>query len=386
VRLVEVLFNTLLDICASSHDLDRMSAIFAMMQDFHVCITNVTFGILIKAFGHAGRLERCHEVWDGMLAAKVSPTVVTYGCYIDACIRNKDIHVAQRIFDSMSTVGVRPNAVVYTSLIRGYASVGEPAKALLLYRQMRKDHVQPTSVTFNSVLDLVARQLSDSATLQSVLHDMREAKVGADSVICAILLKACCSSGKIAQAMELFREIRGKCSQWDFVALNALLLGCSRNDKMEDADEVFQEMRRVRAVPNNMAATAMVKMYARARMPQKAESVIEILQHEFRVTPSLQAYANLIQAFTQNKMCRRSLDVFTHLSEAGIPLDIGTSTTIIQNCIELGEYDIAMELVRKSTVQLQPAMLQKLLEAMRSSQRHEALTHELTTLMCRRYR
>lgn len=383
IRLVEVLFNTLLDICASSHDLDRMSAIFAMMQEFRVSITSVTFGILMKAFGHAGRLERCHEVWDGMLAAKMRPTVVTYGCYIDACIRNNDIDSAQRIFESMSMNGVHPNAVVYTSLIRGFASVGQPSRALLLYQQMRKNRVQPTSVTFNSVLDLVARQLSDPAMLQSVLRDMREATAGADSVICAILLKACCSTGKIVNAMELFREIQGKSFQWDYSALDALLLACSRTDNVDDADEVFQEMRRIGSAPSQIAATCFVKMYGRARMPQKAEAVIGTLQSEFGVTPSFQACANLIQSLTQNAMLRRSLDIFKRLSESGLQLDVGTHVTIIQNCIELGEYDTAMEIVRKASVPLQPAVLQNLLDAMLAAQRH-SLAHELNTILSKR--
>jgi pentatricopeptide repeat protein len=220
--------------------------------------------------------------------------------------------------------------------------------------------------------------------LQSVLNDMREANAGADSVICAILLKACCSQGKVTNAMELFHEIQGKCFQWDHAALNALLLACSRADSFEYADEVFQEMRRVKAVPTHMAVTTMVKMYGRARMPQSAEAVIEIFQNEFGVKPSLQAYANLLQAFTQNRMWRQSLDIFARLTRSGIQLDASTSAAILQACIKLGEYDTAMELVRKSPVQLPPAVLQSLSDAMRSSQRH-ALLHELTTLMSARY-
>merc|ERR1719491_1716343 len=53
-RLLEVLFNTLLDACISVRDLDRMGEIFEMMQAFGVSVSAVTYGTLIKAFGQAG--------------------------------------------------------------------------------------------------------------------------------------------------------------------------------------------------------------------------------------------------------------------------------------------------------------------------------------------
>merc|ERR1719265_1200589 len=94
-RLLEVLFNTLLDACITVRDLDRMAKIFEMMQIFCVSVSAVTYGTLIKAFGQAGRLARCREVWAEMQQANIHPTIVTYGCYIDACIRNEDMAAAE---------------------------------------------------------------------------------------------------------------------------------------------------------------------------------------------------------------------------------------------------------------------------------------------------
>jgi pentatricopeptide repeat protein len=385
IQMVEVLFNTLLDICTTSRDLDRMSEIFGMMQEFKVSISSVTFGVLIKAFGQAGRLQRCREVWEGMLSSGVQPTVVTFGCYIDACIRNKDMAGAESVYQSMTSSKVRPNAVIYTSLIRGLAATGEPAKALMMYHTMRKNGVEPTSVTFNSILDMAARQLTDPAILQSILDDMRSANAAPDSVICAILIKASCSSGKLDNAIGLFQEMRTKGFQCDQVALHSLLLSCCQADRVADSEEIFAEMRRDRVAPSRNEATALVKMYGRARLPQKAESVVDILRVELNAKPNLQVYAALIQAFAQNKMWRRSVDVFKKLPSYGIEPDAPTHATIIQGCAKAGDFETAMEVVRHATVRLQPDVLQGLLQAMTCKEHQHPLARELDAIMREEY-
>jgi pentatricopeptide repeat protein len=280
VRLVEVLFNTLLDICASNHDLDQMVEIFAMMKEFKVNITNVTFGILIKAYGQAGRLPRCHEVWEGMLNANIRPTVVTYGCYIDACIRNSDVASAESIYLSMRSTKVRPNAVIYTSLIRGLSSAGEPAKAFKVYRQMRESCIENTAAAFSSVLDMITRQLSEPKVLESVLHDMSEVDATLDAAVCAMLIKACGNAGYVENAMSLFRQIQQTGRICDHAATNSLLLACARSDKVAEVEEVLGNMRQCGMTPNHTAISVLVKMYGRVRTPQTGFNFVETLQRE----------------------------------------------------------------------------------------------------------
>jgi len=272
-QLVEVLFNTLLDICANLHDLDRMVEMFGMLTEFQVSLSCVTYSILIKAFGHAGSLERCHEVWGRMMDSKVKPTVVTYGCYINACIRSRDLETAESVFASMRVTKVRPNAVIFTSLIRGLAHAGEAAKAFNLYRQMRQEGVEPTSVTFNSVLDMVVRELSEPAILQSVLSDMDVSDAEPDAAVYTSLIKVSCEAGNVDKAMMLFRR-RKRFVSSQYIT-NFLLLTCAQQDRIEDSEEVFEHMRLLRVAPNNATRAMLVKMYSGTRMPGKAEAVVK---------------------------------------------------------------------------------------------------------------
>jgi len=359
-RLQEVLFNTLLDACASSRDLDRMAEIFALMRSFEVEVSSVTFGTLIKAFGQAGQLCHCHEVWKNMLDARVKPTVVTFGCYIDTCIRNGDHAVAEQVFMSMPKIGVRPNAVIYTSMIRGYAQAKKPHKALEMYQRMRTEGIEATAVTFNSVLDILVRQLADPAQLQEIVDDMHRSSVKPDVVTYSILIKASCNAGQVDNALALFRRLRGEGLAFDEVAFNTLLLACSKAEQLVEAEEILGEMRAIGMAPTHVTISILVKMYGKAKMLDKAIELSQFVEKEYGMKPNLHVYTCLIQACVRNKQIRRSWEVFGGMLCSQTPPDAITYGTVIQGCVYHSKFDQAMALVRHSYALEGPCILESL--------------------------
>lgn len=356
-RLVEVIFNTLLDICSSGHDIDRMIVIFQLMREFEVDISAVTFGTLIKAFGQALRLPRCHEVWQQMRDSGIAPTVVTYGCYIDACIRNKDIVTAEKMFESMPENRIKPNAVIYTSLIRGLASAGQPGRAFALYRHMRAAGVEPTSVTFNSVLDMVARRLADPENLREVLNDMNSVMGNdKDATAYCILIKASCNSGNLHNAITLYKQLRGQGIIFDHGTFNVILLTCGKADKMTEVDLIFKDMLELNFMPTTAATSIIIKMYGRLRQPNKAFEVFEAVDRVTRIEkgngerPNLHVYTCLIQACVQNKQVKKSWQVFDWMLHENFEPDAVSYDTLINGCIYANKFEHAMTLVRHANM------------------------------------
>jgi pentatricopeptide repeat protein len=388
-RLLEVLFNTLLDACISVRDLVRLANIFDMMQEFKVSLSAVTYGTLIKAFGQAGRIGRCHEVWGDLWRSGITPTIVTYGCYIDACIRNDELDTAEHIFEAMfdGKHAVRPNAVIFTSLIRGFAQAKQPRKALELYRQMQDEGIEATSVTFNSVLDVIARQVSSPEMLQEVLDDMGKANVTVDVCTCSILLKASCDAGNVQHALSIFREAQSRGIVFDPVGFNTLLLACSKAGQITDAEHIFQQMLQSGISPTPVTTSIMVKMYGKAKLLDKAIAISESLETEYGQKPNVFVYTCLIQACVQNKQVRRSWDVFNKMVQSGVEADAVTYGTMIHGCVYLNKFQYAMTLVRhayqkppeehdaespfaamsplKQNMPLQPEVMQMLLSALK---------------------
>lgn len=347
-RLLEVLFNTLLDACVTAKDLDRMAEIFGLMRSFNAGVSAVTFGTLIKAFGQAGKLARCVEVWGEMRHARIQPTAVTFGCYIDACIRNDDFDQALQVFDAMSAEGMVPNAVIYTSLIRGFARAGQPLKALDFYRQMRERGVEATTVTFNSILDIIARQLSKPEELSAVIDDMRNAEVAPDVITYSILIKASCNAGNLNNALVLFEKLREEGLVFDTVAFNTLLLACSKAGRLPEAERIFRHMCDLGMRPTNVTISILVKMYGRAKQLDRAIAAAEQMERDSGEKPNLFVYTCLIQACAQNNQVRRSWDIFNRMVRSGVEPDGITFGTMIHGCVYLNKFEHAMCLVRQA--------------------------------------
>lgn len=346
IRLLEVLFNTLLDACISIQDLERMAQIFEMMQEFNVAVSSVTFSTLIKAFAQAKQLEHCHEVWRKMEAAQVMPTVVTYGCYIDACIRNDAFDEAERLFNSMSKRGVQPNAVIYTSLIRGFAHACRPSKALELYSRMRAEGIEATTVTFNSVLDVIVRQLSDTSKLDEVIGHMHKDSIAPDAVTYSILIKASCEAGNVGNALILFRQIRNYGLVFDQVAFNTMLVACSKAERVADAEDIYREMCTLGMTPTHVTISIMVKMYGKMKMLDKALQISDQAEAKFGIEPNLFIYTCLIQACVRNQQVKLSWELFNRMLRRHVEPDAITYGTLINGCVYQCRFDAAMSLVR----------------------------------------
>jgi pentatricopeptide repeat protein len=211
---------------------------------------------------------------------------------------------------------------------------------------MRKVGVEPTSVTFNSVLDMVARQLSDPDHLQEVIDDMNATSRFPDVTSYSILIKASCNSGNLDNAITLYKQIRGQGIAFDQVAFNMLLLACSRADRVSEAEEIFDDMHKLGMTPTSVTTSIVVKMYGRAKMPNKAFEVFDLIEQGYGEKPNLYAYTCLIQACAQNRQVRRSWEVFDRMLHRGIEPDSVTYGTLIHGCVSLNKFDHAMSLVR----------------------------------------
>jgi len=260
-------------------------------------------------------------------------------------------------------------------------------------------------VTYNSILDIVGRQLSDMSVLQEIIDDMFKAGITPDVVTYSILIKASCSGGNLQNALLLFRQFQSKGLAFDQVAFNTLLLACSKADQIADAEDIFEEMCRLGLRPTHITASIMVKMYGKAKMVDKAIHIAEAIEKDHGLKPNLHVYTCLIQACTQNKQVRHSWEIFNKMVSSGVVPDAITYGTVMHGCVYLKKFSYAMSLVRhayklpaprssfieadaafvampqlKQAVPLQQEVLQMLLTAMRRKDEH-VLSAELEGIM-----
>merc|ERR1719277_1005811 len=231
-------------------------------------------------------------------------------------------------------------------MIRGYAYSKQPVQALAFYRRMQAEGIQATAITFNSVLDMMVRQLADPARLQEVIDDMQSASVSPDVATYSILIKASCNAGQLDGAFALFRQCRSHGLAFDEVAFNTLLLACSKAEQVSMADEILAEMRSLGMAPTQVTISILVKMYGKAKMLDKAIDLSSMVEQVYGMKPNLHVYTCLIQACVRNRQIHKSWGVFGSMLQSGVAPDAVTYGTLIHGCIYNNKFEQAMALVR----------------------------------------
>jgi len=111
----------------------------------------------------------------------------------------------------------------------------------------------------------------------------------------SILLKSSCSSELLGDALSLVERIRTGGVVLDEVGFNTLLQTCSKTGQIKDGERLFEQMIQLGRVPTHVTISILVKMYGKAKMPEKAFEVSERVEREFGIKPNVHVYTCLIQ-------------------------------------------------------------------------------------------
>jgi len=107
------------------------------------------------------------------------------------------------------------DVISYNTLIKGYSQEGSFEIAFGVLHRMRSRGLQPSAITFNSVMDAAVRSRKGQAAWELLQH-MRSSGLSPDKFSCTILLRAlvqCPTRERILSSLKLLRETDGECDR-----------------------------------------------------------------------------------------------------------------------------------------------------------------------------
>ena len=177
-ELEEGFLNTLLETLVKLKSFDKSEILFEEMKMLNnnksevqkELITELTYAIMITAFGKKLELNKASQVFDELkLNQKVQSTCLSYCKMVKACIDCKDIDLAEKYFNDMevqtaeitsastsaSSNPIERNIQLYILLLNGYRVQKNITKALQLYNKLKAEkHIIINSTFYNSLIDL----------------------------------------------------------------------------------------------------------------------------------------------------------------------------------------------------------------------------------------
>merc|ERR1719421_319204 len=268
IQANQVTYNEMLNALVTTKDRQEMWALVREMNAIGMRPNSVTCSIILKSLtAHSAPddvrqamalIDNLHEDMDEVLFASV----------IEACVRVGQLDLLSSKLQQYASFGglAGLTAPTYGSMIKAYGRARDIERVRELWREMRRRHVTPTSITLGCMVDaLVCNSLPDEAfDLVSGIRDESEYADILNTVIYSTLLKGFAQSRQPGRVQDVFEEMKQMGIACNTVSYNTMLDANAMTGKMDRADELFREMQASGVSPDVITYSTLVKGYCQA--------------------------------------------------------------------------------------------------------------------------
>lgn len=349
-RLDEILFNSLIDTAVAYKDFDKVNRTLEYMRAYGIQFSNITYGILVKAFGQNGMIESALVIFEQMRKHNVQPNEITYGCVIDACVRAQMYDKAAQLLRQMNAEKIPANIVIYTTLLKGYTKQKDFNKAWELYEKIVKEReVAPNIIFYNAILEAMNQCHKPNLLMvvynQILTEDPREVKP--DIITYSTLIKGLCKTHQLDAVMQLYRKVCQEASvAFDEVLHNLIMHSLVAAERYADCEYIYSRMQEQGISPSEVTYSILTKLYTKTGQYQKAIDLYEAVQRTPRKMGVIFS-TSVLQSCIKSRQIKKAIAVFEALrKDSKGELDQVVYNTIVSGCIYAGHLQHALDYVQ----------------------------------------
>merc|ERR1719236_174133 len=268
VKANQVTYNEMLNSLVNIKDRKEMWSLVTEMNNAGMRPNSVSCSIILKSLtAHSAPadirqamalIDNLHEDMDEVLFASV----------IEACVRVGQLDLLSSKLQQYAGLGglAGLTAPTYGSMIKAYGRARDIERVCELWREMRRHHVTPTSITLGCMVDaLVRNSLPDEAfDLVRGIRDESEYADILNTVIYSTLLKGFAQARQPGRVQDVFEEMKQMGIACNTVSYNTMLDANAMTGRMDRADEIFREMQASGVSPDVITYSTLVKGYCQA--------------------------------------------------------------------------------------------------------------------------
>lgn len=205
-----VTYNTLIDACARSGELDRIPSLLKDVQTQGLEMGIVTYSAILKGYCQKNLLDEAFELFSDMKRnTKLEPDEIMYNTLLDGCARQGLYDRGMTVFDMMNEAGVRPSNYTLSVLVKLANRGKKLEKAFELCDEVSSKYGFRLNV---HVFDNLIQACINHRDLQraiGVVCRMLQERVRPDARSYSLLLRACIDSKSAKDADGLLRSAMG---------------------------------------------------------------------------------------------------------------------------------------------------------------------------------
>merc|ERR1719482_1911779 len=314
-----IVLNTVLAVCVHAPDMLVMEELVRETKEYELkrsvqVLDIVSYNTLIKSAARRGDVHKCFELLDMIQAAQLEADDVTFSTLLDVCIDREEHELASQALDRMCDSGVKMNCVLLTTLMKGFIRSHHLDKAMTLFESMQA----PTS------------------------------QVKPDMITYSMLIKAQCDAGDMGKALQILEDMLQNQCDVDDVVFTHLIEGCCQVSNLALAEKLFKDMLSAQISPSVYTLTAMVKVYGKCSVSEKAWDLVRSMEERFGLRPTVVIYTCLISGLLRQKKHEDAYAAFCWMRRSGGQADGQCVSTMISGLAEGGMWHELQDVVTEA--------------------------------------
>ncbi len=284
---------------------------------------DVYFNKLIDFAAKHNDLSFAEYIFKVMVSNSIQPSIVTYNTLIDSYFRQKKFNQAWILFDLLKKSDKKPDNFTYTSMINGIKSMDNPDlnRAFQLFNEY-KQISQPDQIIYNCLMDACINARNIDKAYEVLIQMKNDPTVCLDEISFNTLIKGCCRSKKLAQAIMFFQDMKQMGVKPNRITYNSLIDTCVKSEKMREAWQYFDEMVQNEIQPDNFTYSILINgiksNHGNKEELNKALAMLEKLQASPEFKPDEIFYNSLIDTCIKFNEINKGLSLFEEMKKKNI--------------------------------------------------------------------
>ncbi|KAL4382704.1 hypothetical protein S245_014410 [Arachis hypogaea] len=308
--------TALLELYAKSGEIVEAQRFFEEMPKNDL----IPWSLMIARYAQSDKSWEALELFRRIRQASVVPNNFTFASVLQACASlvlpnmGKQIHsyvlkvglllnvfVSNSLMDVYAKCGQIENSiklfvespehndVTWNTIIVGYVQSGEAEKAMNIFIRMLEYDVQPTEVTYSSVLRACASLAALEPGLQ--VHSLIiKTTYNKDTVVANSLIDMYAKCGRITDARVIF----DKMNKQDEVSWNAMICGYSTHGLGVEALNLFDMMQQSNSKPNKLTFVGVLSACSNAGLLERGQALFKSMLKDYGIEPCIEHYTCMV--------------------------------------------------------------------------------------------
>lgn len=181
------------------------------------------------------------------------------------------------------------DVVSWTALISGYTQAQNPNEAIVLFRRMQIQNVQPDEIAILAVLsagaDLGALELG-----KWIHNYIEKHKLHKIVPLCNSLIDMYAKSGNISKALQMFESMKNK----TIITWTTMIAGLALHGLGKEALGIFSCMEKARVKPNEVTFIAVLSACSHVGLVELGRDYFASMESKYGIEPKIEHYGCMV--------------------------------------------------------------------------------------------